>query len=95
MKVLGGAAFSIWWMMCGSVATMIVVRVGGQRELQDGARRAHLIGMIEDEGRAFGMGGHGRAGVQRLQLQELRLGEGLVHDARARPEQHVAAHLPG
>ena len=24
MKVLLGAAFSIWWMMCGSVATRIV-----------------------------------------------------------------------
>ena len=24
MKILPGAAFSIWWMMCGSVATMIV-----------------------------------------------------------------------
>ena len=24
MKVLPGAAFSIWWMMCGSVATRIV-----------------------------------------------------------------------
>ena len=27
MKVLCGAAFSIWWMMCGSVATIITVAV--------------------------------------------------------------------
>ena len=37
--------------------------------------------------------GDRRAGVQRLELEQLGLAERLVHDAHARPQQHVAAHL--
>ncbi len=95
MKVLCGAAFSIWWMMCGSVATMIVC--GGRRQsvVEDRLGRADQIGMVDDVRRAFGMGEHRGAGMLRLELEQLGLREGLVDDAHARPEQHVAAGLAG
>ena len=54
-----------------------------------------MVGMVEDVRRAFGMGEHRRAGMLRLQLEQLGLREGLVDDAHARPEQHVAAGLAG
>ena len=95
MKVLCGASFCIWWMMCGSVATMISVGRRFERVLQDARGRADIIGMIDDVRRAFGMGEHRRAGMLRLQLEQLGLREGLVDDAHARPEQHVAAGLAG
>src|SRR3546814_3372549 len=49
-----------------------------------------MIGMLDDMPRAFRMGGHRRVGVLRLQLQKLGLGKRLMHDARTRPQQHVA-----
>ena len=93
MKVLFGTAFSIWWMMCGSVATISVSPGIALRELEDAAGRADIIGMVEDVRRAFGMRGDRRAGMLRLELQQLGLAERLVDDADARPEQHVAAGL--
>ena len=54
-----------------------------------------MIGMVDDVRRAFGMGEHRRAGMLRLELEQLGLGEGLVDDADARPEQHVAPGLAG
>lgn len=49
--------------------------------------------MVDDMRRAFRMRRHGRAGMLGLQLQQFRLAERLMHDADARPEQHVAAEL--
>ena len=54
-----------------------------------------MVGMVEDVRRAFGMGEHRRPGMLRLELEQLGLREGLVDDAHARPEQHVAAGLAG
>jgi hypothetical protein len=51
--------------------------------------------MVDDVRRAFGMGGDRRARVLRLELQQLGLREGLVDDADARPQQHLAAGLAG
>ena len=55
MKVLSGAAFSIWWMMCGSVATRIVSAGERQREIEDRLGRSDMVGMVDDVRRAFGM----------------------------------------
>ena len=93
MKVLSGAAFSIWWMMCGSVATRIVCAGRSQREVEDRLGRADVVGMIDDVRRAFGMRRDRRAGMLGLELQKLGLAERLVDDADARPQQHVAAGL--
>src|SRR3546814_2017940 len=51
--------------------------------------------MIYNMRRAFGMRRHRSAGILRLQLQQLGFAKRLMHDANARPEQHVAPHLPG
>jgi hypothetical protein len=59
-------------------------------EIQDAAGRAHMIGMVEDVGRAFGVRGDRGIGMLRLELQQFGLAEGLMHDAHARPQQHVA-----
>ena len=93
MKVLCGASFSIWWMMCGSVATMIVCAGDSSALLNYARGRADIIGMVDDVRRAFGMGEDRRAGMLGLQLEQLGLREGLVDDADARPEQHVAPGL--
>ena len=93
MKVLSGAAFSIWWMMCGSVATRIVCA----GEVSAKSR----IDLVEPTWSAWSMmcGGHsgcaatGASGMLRLELQQLGLAERLVDDAHARPQQHVAAGL--
>ena len=93
MKVLPGAAFSIWWMMCGSVATRMVSARLSQREIEDRLGRADEVGMVDDVRRAFGVRGDRRAGMLGLELQELGLAERLVDDADARPQQHLAAEL--
>ncbi|OHT19235.1 hypothetical protein BHE75_01218 [Sphingomonas haloaromaticamans] len=64
-----------------------------QREFQDRAGRSHLVGMIQDIGRAFRVRRDRRVGILRLQLQKLGLAERLVDDAGARPQQHVAPGL--
>ena len=64
-----------------------------QREIEDRLGRADMVGMVDDVRRAFGMRGDRRAGMLRLELQQLGLAEGLVDDAHARPQQHVAAGL--
>src|SRR3546814_4235111 len=53
------------------------------------------LGMIDNMRRAVGMRRHRSAGILRLQLQQLGFAKRLIHDANARPEQHVAPHLPG
>ena len=93
MKVLSGSAFSIWWMMCGSVATISVSAGQGLGELEDAAGRADIVGVVDDVRRALGVRGDRRAGVLRLELEQLALGERLVDDAHARPQQHVAPEL--
>jgi hypothetical protein len=52
-----------------------------------------MVGMVNDVGRAFGMGQHWNPRMLRLQFEELGLRKGLVHDTDTRPEQHVATHL--
>ena len=54
-----------------------------------------MIGMVDDVRRAFGVGEHRRARMLGLQLDQLGLGERLVDDAHARPQQHVAPGLAG
>ena len=49
--------------------------------------------MVDDVRRAFGMRRHRRAGMLGLELEQLGFAEGLVDDADARPQQHVAAGL--
>ena len=95
MKVLSGAAFSIWWMMCGSVATRIVSAGEVKREIEDRLGRADMVGMVDDVRRAFGMRRDRRAGMLGLELQQLGLAERLVDDADARPQQHLAPGLAG
>ena len=63
MKVLCGAAFSIWWMMCGSVATRIVSAGRDDREIEDRLGRPDMVGMVDDVRRAFGMRRDRRAGI--------------------------------
>ncbi len=62
-------------------------------EIQDAAGGSDIIGMVDDIGRAFGMRGDGRVGVLRLELEQFGFAERLMHDAHARPQQHVAAQL--
>ena len=49
--------------------------------------------MVDDVRRAFGMRGDRRVRMLGLELQQLGLAEGLVDDANARPQQHLAARL--
>ena len=49
--------------------------------------------MVDDRRRAFRVRGDGRAGVLLFQLEKFGLGEGLVHDADAGPQQHFAVKL--
>ena len=93
MKVLSGAAFSIWWMMCGSVATMIVSAGDSTSRSRGSTGRADMVGMVDDVRRAFGMRRDRRAGMLGLELEQLGLAERLVDDAHARPQQHVAPGL--
>ncbi len=62
-------------------------------EGENAARRADIVGMIDDVRRALGMRGNRRAGMLRLELKQLGLREALMDDAHARPEQHVAPQL--
>ena len=62
---------------------------------QDHAGRAYDIGMIENIGGAFGVGGDRRIGMLRLELEQLGLAERFVDDADTRPEHHVAPGLLG
>ena len=95
MNVLSGAAFSIWWMMCGSVATRMVWLGDMDREIEDRLGRPDMVGVIDDVRRAFGMRRDRRAGMLGLQLQQLGFAERLVDDADAGPQQHVAPGLAG
>ena len=52
-----------------------------------------MVGMVDDVRRAFGVRRHRSIGMLGLELQQLGLAEGLVDDADAGPQQHVAAHL--
>ena len=52
-----------------------------------------MVGMVDDVRRAFGVRRDRRTGMLGLQLQQLGLGKGLVDDADARPQQHVAPGL--
>ena len=46
--------------------------------------------MVDDVGRAFGVRGDRRVRMLGLELQQLGFAEGLVDDADAGPQQHVA-----
>src|SRR3546814_4936024 len=50
-----------------------------------------MVGMLDDIAGAFRMRGNRGVGMLRLQLQQFGFRKRLVHDARARPQQHVAA----
>ena len=63
------------------------------RILQDTAGAADIIGMIDDMRRAFGMRRHWNAGMLRLQFQQLGFRKRLMHNAHARPQQHVTVEL--
>ena len=52
-----------------------------------------MVGMVDDVRRTFGMRRDRRIGMLGLELQKLGLAEGLVDDADARPQQHVAPRL--
>ena len=53
-----------------------------------------MVGMVDDVRRAFGVRRDRRAGMLRLQLEQLGFRKGLVDDAHARPQQHVAPGAP-
>ena len=65
----------------------------GLRKLQDAAGRADIIGMVDDVRRAFGMRGHWNAGMLRFQFQQFSFRKRLMHNAHARPQQHVTVEL--
>ena len=52
-----------------------------------------MVGMLDDVRRAFGVRRDRSVRMLGLELQQLGLAEGLVDDADARPQQHLAPGL--
>ena len=88
MYSFSGAAFFIWWMMPGSVATMKLPRRGSLHVREQRRRRADERCPRQQPVFTLRMRDQFRVGMCQLQFDDLGLAEGLMHHAGSIPQHH-------